>query len=160
MAWTARITKFGRTGSIGRRIDARGAMVGLLAVGLGLWLVAPGCSDSAPAEQEGLSSLEEFQEQVISPAKPAVVDFYADWCPPCRQLEPVLARLEREYAGKIGFFRVDVDRVRELAQRYDIRYLPTLVLFREGEPADRIVGLPPESQLRQRLEKLLAAGKG
>jgi len=146
VAWTGKLTTMlGRAG----RIGARGPTMVLL------W----GCSDTAPAEQEGLSGLEEFQQKVIAPARPAVVDFYADWCAPCRQLEPILARLEREYAGRIAFFRVNVDLVRELAQRYDIRYLPTLVLFRDGAPADRVVGLPPESKLRRRLEQLLADGE-
>jgi len=151
----------------------------MLAVGacLGGLLALSGCSGEAASEgggttdQQGpvategqipaagqLTTAEQFQAQVIKPGKPAVVDFYADWCGYCQQLKPVLRRLESEYAGTVAFFRVDTDAARELASQHSIRYLPTLLLYAAGQQVDRMEGAPTESQLRQRLGHL-AQGK-
>ena len=136
----------------------------LLGAFLGVWLALSGCSrETAPAEQarqeqvaagSDLTTAEQFQAQVVRPGKPALVDFYADWCGYCQALKPTLAQLESEYAGKVAFFRVDTDAARELSSQHGIQYLPTLLFYAGGRQVDRIVGLESESQLRQRLEQL------
>ena len=148
----------------------------LLGAFLGGWLALSGCSGGSPKEQARdeqrepasqqviaeqqapaggeLTTVEQFEARVIRPGGPAVVDFYADWCVPCQELKPILARLEAEYAGKITFFRVNTDNARELSSRHGIRYLPTQVFYPPGQEPDRMETLPSESQLRRRLDQL------
>ena len=87
---------------------------------------------------------------------PAVVDFYADNCGACRQLAPVMAALEKEYAGKVAFFRVDTARAGALADEHRIRYIPTLEFYRDGKQhGQRITGYQDPDDLRRRLDALL-----
>lgn len=102
-----------------------------------------------------LASPAEFNEKVLGSDKPVVVDFYADRCPPCRRMMPVLEKLEHEYAGRITFFRVDVDEARGLAAAHGIRAIPTLLFYRNGQKVGHLVGGRPEAVLRQDLEALL-----
>ena len=174
MAWVLRIALgLAAGGAVGyfvnRALCAGGAcpitsnrplMVAMGAV-FGVWLAVSvsGCS-KAGTGQEGvfgteLNSSEEFQAKVIDPGRPALVDFHATWCPACLELAPVLARLEREYAGKVAFFRVDTDRAEALAMEHDVQDLPTLLLYRGGERVARMEGLRPEAELRRELDQLL-----
>ena len=89
--------------------------------------------------------------QVISPL--AASNVYAL---PCQAMKPVLAKLETEYAGKIDFYRVDVDHATDLAVAHNVSSIPTLLLFREGNQRRRLVGAQPEKTLRQHLDALLA----
>jgi len=127
---------------------------------LGVWLVVSGCTKSRPKEDTpfgtDLVSPEEYQAKVIDSKTPALVDFHATWCPPCHQLAPILAKLERRYSGKVAFFRVDVDEALKLAQKHDIQFLPTLILYRGGQKVERLEGFRGESELRQQLDRLLA----
>ncbi len=86
---------------------------------------------------------------------PVLVDFWADWCEPCRMLMPLLAKLADEYQGKFFLAKVNSDAERELAGRYGIRSLPTLKLFRHGAIVDEILGAQPESALRTWIDKHL-----
>lgn len=98
----------------------------------------------------------EFAAQVLRSTEPVLVDFYASWCPPCTTLAPVLERLAAEYEGEVKFVKVDVDEESQLAGRYDVSGLPTLVLFRDGVVVDRIVGSAAPNTLRSRINSLAA----
>lgn len=86
---------------------------------------------------------------------PVVVDFWANWCAPCRTLMPILAQLADEFAGQFMLAKVDTDSERELAAQYQVRSLPTVKLFQNGQPVDEFLGALPESQIREFLERYL-----
>jgi len=96
-----------------------------------------------------------FADQVLHSPQPVVVDFYATWCPPCRALSPILDRLAGEFAGQIRFVKINSDEEPELADRYQIASLPTVLLFDSGDIRGQFSGLPPEAQLRQQLRQWL-----
>ena len=94
-----------------------------------------------------------FEPEVLRAGGPALVDFYAPWCGPCQMLAPFLERLAGEFDGRIKFGKVNVDHAPELADRYDITGVPTLMLFRDGRVIDRSAGLPSPRVLKALLEK-------
>jgi thioredoxin len=95
-------------------------------------------------------------EQALSAAeKPLLVDFYATWCGPCRMLEPILKQVEALLNSKIQVVKIDTDQHPELASQYDVHALPTLVLFKNGNPVDRIEGVLPAEGLIEWLTPLL-----
>lgn len=98
-----------------------------------------------------------FATEVLQANQPVLVDFYATWCGPCRMLAPVLAQLAGEFAGRVKFAKVDVDEAPELAARYQISGVPTLLLFQNGRVVDEIVGLVPLGTLRTRLRAVAGA---
>lgn len=83
----------------------------------------------------------DFETAVLGAAVPVLVDFYADWCGPCRMVAPVLDELAQEAVGRLLIAKVDTDRAPATAERFGIRSIPTLILFRGGEEAQRIVGV-------------------
>jgi thioredoxin 1 len=83
-----------------------------------------------------------FEADVLQAGEPVVVDFYADWCAPCRMMTPVVEQLAVEYAGKVTIGKLDVDANQEIAIRYGVMGIPTLGLFRDGKLVDRLVGYP------------------
>jgi thioredoxin 1 len=83
-----------------------------------------------------------FEADVLQAGLPVVVDFYADWCGPCRMMTPVLERVAGEYAGKVTVGKLDVDVNQDIAIRYGVMAMPTLGLFRDGRLVDRLVGYP------------------
>ncbi len=95
-----------------------------------------------------------FDDEVRAPV-PVVVDFWAEWCGPCRMVEPVLERFATEHAGRMKLVKVDVDEERDLAQRFDAMSIPLLVTLRDGAEVSRIVGAPPPAELARRLEAAL-----
>jgi thioredoxin 2 len=88
---------------------------------------------------------------------PALVDFWAEWCGPCRMVSPIVERVGTELAGRLKVVKLNVDSAPEVAARYGAMSIPLLVLFRGGEEIDRLVGAVPEPQLRQWLEPHLSA---
>ncbi len=84
-------------------------------------------------------------------SKPVLVDFWAEWCGPCRMIAPTFEKLARNFANEITFAKVDVDELPEVASRYAVRSIPTLILFRGGNVAERVVGLTSYEQLAQML---------
>ena len=83
-----------------------------------------------------------FEADVLQSVQPVVVDFYADWCPPCRMMDPAVEKLAGEFAGKVKFGKLNVDDNQEIAIRYSVMGIPTLGLFRDGKLVDRLVGYP------------------
>ena len=97
---------------------------------------------------------EEFDE-VIEKDKLVVVDFYADWCMPCRFVAPILEKLEKEFDGVVEFVKVNVDENVELARRYSISAIPTLMMFYKGRIVNSFIGALPENALREEIKKTL-----
>ena len=83
----------------------------------------------------------DFESKVINAGRPVLVDFYADWCTPCKALAPVIEELAGELSGKVDVFKVDVDKIQSVAAKYGIQSIPTVILFNGGEPASTFVGL-------------------
>ncbi len=101
-----------------------------------------------------------FKEEVLRSKIPVAADFYADWCMPCRMLAPLLEALAEEFAGRVKFAKVNVEREFLLADQYQIRGVPTLILFKEGTISDVIVGLPAIGALRAQLERIIGSEPG
>ena len=96
-----------------------------------------------------------FEDEVIKNDKVTVVDFFADWCGPCRKLSPILEEVEQELANKVKFTKINTDDNINLAQKYQISGIPTLLVFKNGELAERMVGLMPKSSIITNIEKYL-----
>jgi thioredoxin 1 len=90
-----------------------------------------------------------FDAEVLRAAGPVLVDFSADWCPPCRMIEPVVAELASTLAGRLTVFRLDVDHHPEVGIRYGVMSMPTLILFGGGRPVDRLVGFSTAGHVRR-----------
>jgi thioredoxin 1 len=94
-----------------------------------------------------------FETEVLQTAIPVVVDFYAPWCGPCKMIAPLLKRLASEFVGRLKFASANVDETPILAACFEITSVPTLVLFRDGEPVDQVVGFPGPRQLKESLDQ-------
>ncbi|HHU12243.1 MAG TPA: thioredoxin [Clostridiaceae bacterium] len=94
-----------------------------------------------------------FEDLVLKADKPVLVDFWAVWCGPCRQVGPVVDRLAKDYDGKLTVGKVNVDEQTELAERYRVMSIPTLYVFKAGEVVDKLVGARPYNDLKVILDK-------
>ncbi|PLX08948.1 MAG: thioredoxin [Marinilabiliales bacterium] len=96
-----------------------------------------------------------FEELVLNSDKPVVLDFWAVWCGPCRLIAPFIEEMHSEYEGKAIIGKVDVDSNNEIAMKYGIRNIPTVLFVKNGEIADKVVGAVPKSTLTEKLDSLL-----
>ena len=129
-----------------------GAVFGACLGGVVMHFIAVG-----PKAIHGVESPEEFEKQVLSASGPVLVDFYANWCPPCRKLAPTIEALAVEFKGRAKVAKVNVDDGRQLAALYGIRSIPTVIVFLDGQPVARATGNRPASHCRQMLDDALAS---
>jgi thioredoxin 1 len=97
----------------------------------------------------------EFESQVLQSDVPVLVDFWAEWCGPCKAIGPSVEQLAAEYDGKAKVYKVDVDREGDLAQRFGIMSIPALIVFKGGKEVDRMVGAAPKPQLAALIDRHL-----
>jgi thioredoxin len=98
---------------------------------------------------------ETFEAEIEKSNLPVMVDFWAEWCGPCRMVAPVVEELAKAYAGKIKVAKMDVDKNRQTPAKFGIRNIPTLILFKAGKVANTIIGAQPKSYIEGELKKLL-----
>ena len=96
---------------------------------------------------------EVFEQEVVNSSTPVLVDFWATWCGPCRKLGPVLEEIAKNYEGSVKFAKVNVEQAKETAKKYSISGIPCLLVFKNGEPVERMVGLMPKSTIVSNIEK-------
>jgi thioredoxin 1 len=94
----------------------------------------------------------DFETVVLKSDKPILVDFWAEWCVPCKAVAPVIDQLALEYKGKMTFAKVDVERNPQMASYLGIRSIPTMIVFSQGEEMERLVGNFPKSHIQKRIE--------
>ena len=95
-----------------------------------------------------------FEEEVIKSDRPVLVDFWAEWCAPCRMLAPVVQEIAEEFGDRIRVYKLDLDTNPQTPARYNVRAVPTLLFFRNGEVADQLVGAVPKARIVEKLEQL------
>ena len=98
----------------------------------------------------------EFEQEVLQSETPVLVDFWADWCGPCKMIAPVVEELAEEYDGKFNFTKMDVDANPQTAMNFGIRSIPTLLIFNDGKVADQVIGAVPKGQITEKLDEVLA----
>ncbi len=98
---------------------------------------------------------ENFASEVLASDKPVLIDLWAEWCGPCRMMAPVVAELAEDYAGRVRVGKVNVDEQADIAVRYGVSSIPTLLLFKDGREAGRLVGYRPKADVAAALEQLL-----
>jgi thioredoxin 1 len=108
------------------------------------------------AESENLHIITDadFDQQILKASLPALVDFWAAWCGPCRSVGPVVEELATEYAGKVKVAKLNVDDNKDTPARYGVRGIPTLILFKDGQVVDQIVGAVPKARIKELLDKV------
>jgi thioredoxin 1 len=104
---------------------------------------------------QSIKSEHNFQKAVLESKLPVLVDFWAEWCAPCLAADPILKELAKEYSGKVNFAKVNVEENGPLAAKYGIAAIPNMIIFRDGQPLEQIIGLKPKKELKKMLDELL-----
>jgi len=97
----------------------------------------------------------DFDDQVISSQIPVLVDFWAEWCGPCKMIAPIIDELADQYEGDVKFTKLNVDLNPEISAKFGIRSIPTILMFKDGSPVDQIVGSQPKSNIESRIKEIL-----
>ena len=98
-----------------------------------------------------------WDEEVINSELPVMVDFWAEWCGPCKMIAPAVHDLAVEYTGKMNVAKVDVDNAPNIAMKYGIRSIPALIFFKDGQPVDQVVGALPKGALKKKIDSALGS---
>ena len=98
---------------------------------------------------------QQFPSEVIKSPMPVLVDFSAEWCGPCKMLAPIIEQLADEYAGRVKVAKLDIDDNHESAAQYGIQSVPTMIIFQNGQPVKKLVGLTPKNKIAGALDELL-----
>lgn len=96
---------------------------------------------------------DQFATEVLQSSQPVLVDFWAPWCGPCRRIAPMIDELAAEYAGTAKVCKVNVDENQQAAMQYGIEAIPTLIIFKNGQPVQRFQGIPPKARLQEALDQ-------
>jgi len=96
-----------------------------------------------------------FKEEVLDSEIPVIVDFWAEWCAPCRLIAPIVEEIASEYKGKVNVFKLDVDNNPTVSMNYGIRSIPTILIFKNGKPFETIIGAIPKKEIIDKLLPLL-----
>ncbi len=99
---------------------------------------------------------ENFEQEVVQSDGPVVIDFWAPWCAPCKAIAPIMDALSEEYAGKVKFAKLNVDDNNASAVKFEIRSIPTIMIFRNGQILDQIVGAVPKESVKKLIDKHLS----
>jgi thioredoxin 1 len=98
-----------------------------------------------------------FEQEVLKSEQPVLVDFWAEWCGPCRMLAPTIDDLAEEYKGKVKVAKVDTDNCRETAMKFGISTIPTIILFHKGQPVGNLRGLRPKKDFKEMIDRVVPA---
>lgn len=96
-----------------------------------------------------------FEQDVLKSESPVLVDYWAEWCGPCKMIAPVLEELATEHAGKLRVAKLNIEDHPEAARRFDVRSIPTLIVFQDGQPAKRLIGAKPKGALLEELSEFI-----
>lgn len=99
-----------------------------------------------------------FEKEILKSEKPALVDFWAVWCGPCKMLSPIVEEVAGKYQGRFNFFKINVDDNPQQAANFQIMSIPTLIFFKGGQPVDKIIGLVSKEEIVKRLQGILENG--
>ena len=97
-------------------------------------------------------SSENFEKEVLKSEKPVLVDFYADWCGPCKMMAPIVEKIAEQSSENVKICKINVDEASEIASKYGVMSIPTFIVFKNGEPEKITVGMQPEENLKEMLE--------